>query len=88
MSGHRKWWWAYGLTPRGKRAFLGPFEAEEDALQGSADLKDVQSFELRTRNQAEAVRQMRAKLLAGGKTPDDAIQRQLHKRGLAREMQR
>lgn len=86
--GRRKWWWVYGHTRTGKRAFLGPFHEEEEAIQRASGLEDIQTFDLRTRSQSEAVRQMRALLLADGKTPDDAIQRQLHEKGLAREAQR
>ena len=83
--GPQLWVWAFGQTPRGKRTLLGPFFDEAEAATRSRKLVDVEYFHLDTRDTSRAVKEIRACLLKRGKDPDDALSRQLHERGLARE---
>lgn len=81
-------WWALGYTDSGKRCVLGPYGSEEEAILFADKLNEPETFELKTRDQSKAVKQIRAILLRSGVSPDEAITRQLHERGLARELSR
>ncbi len=82
------WWWVFGQTELGKRTLLGAFASEGEAAAGSEGLLDVEFFQLDTRSKPRATSQIKAILLKRSKSPDDALTRHLHERGLEREKKR
>ena len=55
--------WVYGRKPEdSKQVVIGPFQSEIQAMQQSDKLDDGEVFKLKTNNQAEATRQIKAKL--------------------------
>lgn len=82
----RYYYWALGYTAAGKRAFLGPFDDEEDAALRSEKLRDVEIFKLTTPNSAKAAREVKAILLKREEEPDSALSRLVRNRGFNREV--
>ena len=87
---NQKYWYVMGVTKeKGKVVALGPFMSESEASGELAKLADGELFCYSTRSLERATRQMKAELLARGDvSPDDALKRMLHEKGLQREEQR
>ena len=85
----KAYWWVFGYTEMGKPVLLlvGSAEkyTEEDALSKGAKLNEARAFNLNTKNQSKAVREIRATLLDEGAEPDDVLKRMLHDKGIKRE---
>lgn len=85
----KAYWWVFGYTDMGKPVLLlvGSAEkyTEEDALNKGKKLNDVRAFNLNTKNQSKAVREIRATMLDEGAEPDDVLKRMLHDKGMRRE---
>ena len=86
----QKYWYLMGVTKeKGKVVALGPFVGESEASGELAKLADGELFQYSTRDLAKATRQMKAELLSrGDASPDDALKRMLHSKGLEREQRR
>ncbi len=82
----KKFYWIFGTSPKGRPVLLGPFKTEEDATEEGDELEDARVFALKTANQQKATRIVRRKLLKTGASTDDVLERQLHERGLRREI--
>lgn len=85
----QKFWYVMGWTASGKVVSLGPFMDESEASGELAKLADGETFQYSTRSLARATSQMKAELLSGGEvSPDEALKRMLHEKGLEREQKR
>ena len=85
----QKYWYVMGVTDAGRVVALGPFTNESEASGQLAQLADGELFQYETRDLAKATRQMKAELLARDEvSPDEALRRMLHERGLAQEQER
>lgn len=82
------YYWVLGYTDGGKRCVLGPCRDSIEAYELADGLNESEVFELKTRDQSKAVKQIRVTLLRRGGTADEAIARQLHEKGLVRELDR
>ena len=84
---NQKYSYVMGITKeKGKVVALGPFMSESEASGVLATLADGELFCYATRSLERATRQMKAELLSRGDiSPDDALRRMLHERGLRRE---
>lgn len=56
------YFWTYGITGRNKPIVVGPFGDETKATDVADKLQESQVFNLVTRNQQQATRQIKAKL--------------------------
>ncbi len=65
--------WVYGKKPETSQdVLIGPFNSTMRAMQAAEKLDDSQTFDLKTRNQADATRQVKAKLFEGESSPSMA----------------
>ena len=84
-----KFFYVLGWTANDKVVSLGPFMTEAEASNELAKLADGEIFQYDTRDLSRATRQMKAELLSRGEeSPDDALRRMLHAKGLEREQER
>lgn len=74
-----KYFWVYGITKGGKR-ILWSSDSEIDASRKLATLEDGEVFELDTRNETRATREIKAILLERGAEPDEVLRRLSHKK--------
>lgn len=80
-----EYYWVLGYSELGKRALVGPYTSEVKAMEAADCLTDSDIYPLDTKNQQKAAKIIKAKIMEESKEPDDALQRQLHDRGLKRE---
>lgn len=81
-----KFFYVMGWTANDKTVALGPFMGEAEASGELAKLADGEIFQYNTRDLSRATRQMKAELLSRSEvSPDEALRRMLHERGLRRE---
>ncbi|KKN33911.1 hypothetical protein LCGC14_0799040 [marine sediment metagenome] len=79
------YFWVLGYSDEGKRVLLGPYASEEKAAEAADFLEETIIYPLETRNQQKASRQVKAELLQDGESSGEAMQRQLHHKGLVQE---
>jgi len=85
----QKYFYLMAATEAGKVVALGPFMDESEATKRLAEFPDGEIFRYDTRDLSRATRQMKAELLSRGEvSPDEALRKMLHERGLEREEQR
>jgi len=85
----QKFFYILGWTANDKVVSLGPFMNEAEASGELAKLADGEVFSYATRDLSKATRQMKAELLSRDEvSPDEALRRHLHSKGLEREEQR
>lgn len=77
-----------GYTESEKRVFLGPMSSDVEAEEFANMLEDAEIFHFKTKSRPTAVAQVRAELKRQGRTFDDVLERQLHERGLIKELER
>ena len=83
-----KFFYVLGWTANNKTVSLGPFMSEAEASGELAKLADGEIFQYSTRSLERATRQMKAELLSRSEvSPDEALRRMLHSKGLAREQE-
>ena len=81
-----KFFYVLGWTANDKVVSLGPFMVEAEASSELAKLADGEIFRYDTRDLTRATRQMKLELLSRGEaSPDEALRRMLHTKGLERE---
>jgi len=81
-----KFFYVLGWTANDKVVSLGPFMYESEASSELAKLADGEIFQYSTRDLSRATRQMKAELLSRGEvSPDEALRRMLHTKGLENE---
>lgn len=76
------YYWVLGYSDDGKRAVLGPYTSEAKAEEACDYLVEPTVYPLETKNQQKAVKIIKAILMEQGKDADDALERQLHDKGL------
>ncbi len=65
--------WVYGKKPETSQdVLIGPFDSKVRAMQAADKLDESQIFDLKTRNQADATRQVKAQLFEGESSPSMA----------------
>lgn len=74
-----KYYYHYGITPKGTPEFMGP-ESQLEAERYAAELEDGEVFELETRNLARATAIMKAELISRGIAHDEALRKVKHTR--------
>jgi hypothetical protein len=83
----REWYWITCITPTGKGCLLGPYPDFETANRTGYEKLDV-AFEvicLPTKDSAKANQMFRSKKLDGNTGIDQALSRNMHEKGLARQ---
>lgn len=75
----KKYHWVYGITPEGKGVIAGPFSDRLQAMQAEDSLDRAQTFQLSTRDQSKATRQIKAAIFKQTGNIDRALERKSHR---------
>lgn len=81
------YYWVWGWSDRGRRILWGPFYTDDSAWkEGYAHLQsDFEVIKLKTRNEAEASRQLRSRMLEETSSVEQTFKRFSHKRENSKE---
>lgn len=85
----QKYLYVFGVTKKDKTFCDGPFiPGDPEVDRTLSKLNDGEIFELNTSNLARATREIKAELLRRDGDPDEVLKKMLHKKGLAKELER
>ena len=77
----RTYFWVLGYSREGKRALIGPYPNDIESNVAADDLDEPEVYELDTRSQPRATKQIKANLFTEDRDMDSALSPQLHPKG-------